>query len=140
MNARTLRAGLRAGAVAGVFSGTPSTLHALLTARSPLDAVRAAGTLLAPDDSSPHRLLLAGAVAHGVISLAWGVVLATLLPRRRSVLWGAGAGLAIAALDLGVVGRRRRRLAALPVLPQLADHAVFGALVGAVLSRTAPRR
>jgi hypothetical protein len=134
-----LGAGLRAGAVAGALSGAPSTAHALLTGRPPLDAVRAAGTLLVVD-ASPRRLLVAGVVAHGVISLGWGVTLAAVLPRRRAAAWGALVGLAIAGIDLGVLGRRWPRIRALPRLPQVADHVVYGALVGAVLSRTTARR
>jgi hypothetical protein len=141
MHAEDLRAGLRAGAVAGALSGVPSTLHAVVTRRSPLDAVRAAGTLLLPDDAPGRRLVVGGIAAHGVISSGWGVVLAAFLPRRRAVVWGALAGLVIAGIDLGVLGRRRwPHIRALPVLPQIADHVLYGALVGAVLSRTAPRR
>src|SRR5207247_698057 len=90
--------------------------------------------------AGPHEPL-AGVAAHGAISLAWSVALAALLPRSRAAMWGALAGLVIAGIDLGVLGRRRwPRIRALPVLPQIADHVLYGALVGAVLSRTAPRR
>jgi hypothetical protein len=51
------------------------------------------------------------------------------------MLWGAVAGAAIAALDLGVVGRRVPAIAELPSAPQVADHVVFGAVVGALLTR-----
>jgi hypothetical protein len=82
---------------------------------------------------------MAGVAAHGALSLGWGVTLGVVLP-RRAASWGALAGLAIAAIDLGVLGRRWPRIRALPLLPQIADHVVYGALVGAVLSRPAPRR
>jgi hypothetical protein len=49
-------------------------------------------------------------------------------------LRGAAAGVGIAALDLGVGGRLFPRIGALPVLPQLADHAAYGATVGYVLA------
>jgi hypothetical protein len=139
MGVDDLRSGLWAGAVAGALSGAPSTVHALVTRRPPLDAARAAGTLLLADDAPPLGLAAAGAVAHGAISLGWGVALAGVLPRRRAVLCGALAGLAIAALDLGVLGRRWPRIRALPRWPQVADHVAYGALVGAVLSRTGRR-
>ena len=137
MGTSLLRVGLHAGAVAGVLSGAPSTVHAVVTRRSPLDAARAAGTLVLGDDVPPRRLVVAGVAAHGVISLGWGVALAVVLPRRRAVLWGAVAGLAIAGVDLGVLGRRWPRIRALPPLPQIADHVLYGALVGAVLTSTA---
>ena len=123
-----------------MLSGAPSTVHALATGRSPLEAIRAAGTLVFPGDAAPVSLVAAGAVAHGVISLGWGVVLAAVLPRRRAVVWGALGGLAIAGLDLGVLGRHWPRMRALPTLPQVADHVTFGAIVGAVVSRARRRR
>jgi hypothetical protein len=135
MGTSLLRVGLRAGAVAGVLSGAPSTAHALATGRSPVDSVRAAGTLLLPDERGLGALSAAGVVAHGAISLGWGVVLAAALPRRHAVAWGALAGLAIAGLDLGVLARRWPRIRALPTAPQVADHVAYGALVGLVLSR-----
>src|SRR5258705_10079876 len=140
MDTSELRAGLRAGAVAGALSGVPSTVHAVATGGSPFDALRAAGTLLLADDASSSAHAAAGVVAHGAISLGWGVVLAAVLPRRHTVVWGALAGLAVAGLDLGVLARRWPRIRALPLLPQVADHIAYGAIVGAELSRGAPRR
>ena len=140
MDTSELRAGLRAGAVAGALSGVPSTVHAVATGRSPFDALQAAGTLLLADDAPSSAQAAAGVFAHGAISLGWGVVLAAVLPRRRTVVWGALAGLAVAGLDLGVLGRRWPRIRALPTLPQVADHIAFGALVGAVVSRAGRRR
>ena len=131
---------MRAGLVAGVLSGVPSTTHALATGRSPLDAVRAAGTLLVADDAAPGARAAAGVIAHAAISVGWGVVLAAVLPRRHAVLCGALAGLAIAGLDLGVLARRWPRVRALPTLPQIADHTAYGALVGFVLSRAGASR
>src|SRR5262249_55374581 len=140
MDRSRLRAGLRAGAVAGVLSGAPSTAHAVATGRSPFDSVRAAGTLLLPVDAAPGALAAGGVLAHGAISLGWGVVLAPVLPRRHPVVWGVLAGLAIPGLDLGVLARRWPRIRALPTVPQVADHVAYGALVGFVLSRAgAPR-
>ncbi len=47
----------------------------------------------------------------------------------RGVLGGAVAGLVIAALDLGVIGRRYPEIRALPRVPQVLDHVAFGVLV-----------
>lgn len=127
--------GAVAGAVAGVVSGAPSTVHAALTGRPLLGATEAAGTLLAPRTASRPRLLAAAALAHAGLSLGWGAVLAATLPRRRTVAAGAVAGLVIAALDLGTVGRRRPAIRALPLAPQVADHVAFGAAVGSVVAR-----
>ena len=130
----TLQDGLVAGAVAAVLSGAPSTLHALATRTSPLEATLAAGTLLAPRARRPAVLLLAAVPAHLALSFGWAMLLAAVLPRRRTPTWGALAGLAIAALDLGVVGRRFPRIRALAPVPQILDHVAYGATVGAVLS------
>jgi hypothetical protein len=124
-----------------VLSGIPSTVHALVTGRDPLAAARAAGNLLLPAEARPGALLVAGGLAHAVISLGWGTVLAVAVRRTPgNVVVGAVAGAAIAAVDLGLVahgpaGRRWPLIRALPVGPQVADHIAFGALAGAVLHR-----
>jgi hypothetical protein len=118
---------LRAAAVAGVLSGTPSTLHAVATGRDVLASTRAAGTLLGRP-TFPRGLL-----AHTAITLWWTAVIAAVPPARRSVASGAAAGLLIGALDLTVARRRYPAISALPTVPQLLDHAAFGALVVAAL-------
>lgn len=130
-----IRDGLAAGAIAAVVSGAPSTLHALATRGHPLEATLAAGTLLLPRERRAPPLVLAATAVHVALSLGWALVLAALLPRRRTIAWATLAGLAIAALDLGVVGRRCARIRALPQVPQWLDHVAYGATVGAVLSR-----
>jgi hypothetical protein len=129
------REGALAGLVAAVVSGAPSTAIALALGEDPLEATLAAGSLLLSRERRRSRLLAAAVPTHLALSLGWGAVLGVVLPRRRAVPLGALAGLAIAALDLGVVGRRHRRVRALRTLPQVADHLAFGAVVGAVLAR-----
>jgi hypothetical protein len=126
---------LAAGGTAAVLSGLPSTVHALVTGGDPLAATRAAGAIALPREVRTIRLLSAAVPVHLGVSLGWAFVLAAVLPRRRTVLAGAAAGLAIAALDLGTVGRRVPGLRALPIGPQLADHIAYGAVVGAVVAR-----
>ena len=127
---------LRAAAVAAVASGAPSSTWALACGCDPLaagtTATRAIGTLVPP--GSPG--LIRGALAHGAISLAVGGALGVALPRRHSVAWGAFAGLGIGWVNLAVVARRRYpSIAALPLAPQLADNAAFGAIFAAVADR-----
>ncbi len=135
-----IRRGLAAGAVAGIVSGLPSTVHALVTGGDPLAAARAAGNLVLAPDAAPERLLAAGALVHISISLGWGTVVAVALPdlsdlpATRAAAWGAAAGLAIAAVDLGLFGRRRPLIRALPFWPQVADQVAFGVVTGALLS------
>jgi hypothetical protein len=118
-----------------VGSGLPSTIHALATGRPVLAATRAAGSLVLPAEAAPASLLAAGVVVHACLSLGWGTVLAVTLPRRGTTAWGAVAGLVIAGLDLGLVGRHRPLIRALPLVPQVADHVAFGALAAAILAR-----
>lgn len=132
--------GLVAGALAWAVSGLPSTVHAAASGRDLLAPVRAAGTLLVPPGSSTPALVVAGAVAHTALSLGWATVLASTLPERLTVAAGAAGGLAIAGLDLGVVGRRFPAIAGLPSLPQVADHVAFGAVVALVVRRRRERR
>ena len=60
-----------------------------------------------------------------------------MLPRGREVPAGVLGGLAIAALDLGVIGARLPAIRALPQPRQWADHVAYGLTVGAVLARRA---
>jgi len=124
---------VRAALVAGVLSGAPSTLHALATGGDVLASTRAAGTLLPGRRDRPG--VVAGAVAHGAVTVWWVGVLALVSRGRRLGPWrGAVAGAGIAALDLGLIAPRRApAIAALPQAPQWADHLAFGALVGATL-------
>ena len=128
------------GAVAMVVSGAPSTVHALVSGADPLQASLAAGSLILPRETRRGHLLVAATVVHAALSLGWALVLAVMLPRRFTTASGAAAALGIAALDLGVVGRRNHRIRALPTAPQLADHLAYGAVVGAVLARRRGRR
>jgi hypothetical protein len=140
MRRSAFREGLAAGAVAGLLSGLPSTVHALATRRDPLAAARAAGNLLLPARAGSPALLFAGGVAHVALSLGWGTVLAMAVRRTslEPVAVGLAGGAAIAAVDLGLlahgpIGRRWPLIRALPVGPQVADHLAFGAIAGVVL-------
>jgi hypothetical protein len=118
--------------VAAVVSGLPSTLYSVAAGRDPLEATKAAGTIVLGEEAPPWALVAAAIPAHLALSWLWAQVLERTLPERNRVAWGAAGGLAIAAFDLGVVGRRYPAIRALPRAPQLADHALFGAIVGAL--------
>lgn len=127
-----IRGGLLGGMVGGIVSGAPSTVHALVTGRGVLTAARAAGALLGKPG------LGRGLLAHAGTSLGWGALLGVTLPRRYPLAAGALAGLAIAAFDLGIVGRRVPAIAALPQGPQVLDHVLFGMAVGATIATLDP--
>jgi hypothetical protein len=128
-----------AGAVASILSGIPSTAHALLTGDDPFEPSLAAGTLLLPRESRRAWLLPAAAAVHVGLSFGWAVVLTMTLPKRRTIAAAPLAGLGIAALDLGVVGRRVPRIRALPLAPQIADHVAYATVVAVVLARRRAR-
>jgi hypothetical protein len=119
--------------LAALLSGAPSTLHALATGRDPLEAALAAGSIALPRETRRGRLLAAAIPVHLAISLGWALAL------DRASVRGAGrgalAGLAMGAVDLSLAARVLPRIRALPLLPQLADHAAFGAVAGHVLAR-----
>jgi len=93
----------------------------------PLAAAKAAGAIVLPGERRTFPLLIAAFPVHVGVSLFW----ASVIPRRAGVVGGAVCGLAIAALDLGVLAPERVR--ALPTWPQVADHVAFGVVVGVAL-------
>jgi hypothetical protein len=128
-----LRRAVEAGLWAAAVSGAPSTLHALATHGDPLEASLAAGSILLPNETRRRRLLVAAAGVHLTLSLGWAVVLER--ARVRGAAQGAFAGLTIAALDLAVGRALFPRIRALPLVPQVADHVAYGAIVGLMLDR-----
>ena len=100
-----------------------------------LEGARAAGSIVLAEDAPGPLLLLAAVPVHLALSLGWAAVLERLVPRGHELAGGAAAGLAIAALDLGVIGRRLPRIRRLPQGRQWADHLAFGLTVGWVLAR-----
>ena len=135
MTRRELENALVAGLFAAAVSGAPSTLYSLAARRDPLEATVAAGSILLPRERRRWLLVVAAAPVHLAVSLWWALVLARVLPRRSRIAAGAAAGVAIAALDLCVIGRAFPRVRALPLLPQVADHVAYGAAVGYALDR-----
>jgi hypothetical protein len=129
---------MQATAVAAALSGAPSTLEAFRRRRGfrsvvtyVWDATCAVGTLVPPGRPGFIR----GALLHVATSVLCGEGLARTVPESRSVIWGAGAGLAIGVINVGVIGRRFPAIAALPLVPQLADNVVFGAVFAFVVDR-----
>lgn len=132
---RIIRRGACAALPAAAISGLPSTLHALLTRRDPLEASLAAGSIILPRETGRVRLLIAAGIIHLSLSFIWATVLAVALPRKKPVVEGAVAGMLIAGLDLGLMGRRFPRVRALDTPPQVADHLAFGIAVALALAR-----
>jgi hypothetical protein len=131
---------LVAGLAGAAFSAIPSTVWALARGEDVLDGGRAAGAMLLPREDRTPVLLAAAVPVHLAISIGWAAVMATALPRGREPAAGVAAGLAIAALDLRVIGRRIPAIRTLPQGRQWADHVAFGLTVGAVLRARRERR
>jgi hypothetical protein len=108
-------------------------LVTLARGEDPLESGRAAGAIVLGGDA-PGPLLLAAAVpVHFGLSAGWALALAAAVPRGRELEGCVVGGLAIAALDLVVIGRRIPRVRALPQGRQWADHVAYGLTVGLVL-------
>ena len=129
---------MRATAVAAALSGAPSTLDAFRRQRDlrsvmtyVWDTTCSVGTLVPLGQPDFMR----GALLHVGISVLCGEGLARTVPETNSVIWGAGAGLVIGVINVGVIGRRFPAIAALPLVPQLADNVAFGALFAFVVDR-----
>jgi len=78
-------------------------------------------------------LVVVALPVHFAISFWWAFVLSRVLRGRASVVRGALGGVVIAALDLRLPGRRFAPVRRLALGPQVADHLVFGAVVGGML-------
>lgn len=127
---------IEATVLAATLSGVPSTLHAFIKGRGlrsaavyVYDATCAVGTLVPPGRRGFGR----GVAVHLAISMLFGEVLARTLPREHSTAWGAAAGLAIGVVNVGVIGRSFPAIRRLPLLPQLADNMMFGAVFALML-------
>jgi hypothetical protein len=127
---------LAAGMAGAVVSGFPSTLITLLEGGDALEGGRALGKVLLPRSERTPLLLAAGAPVHLALSLGWALALGAVLPDRDEPVLATLGGLAIAGLDLVVLGRLFPPIAALPQGRQWADHVAFGLSVGVVLRAT----
>ncbi len=124
---------LLAGLAGAACSALPSTAWSLVRGDRVLDGGRAAGAMVLPRERRTPVLLAAAVPVHLALSLGWAAVVTQVLPRGAEPGWGVAAGLAIAALDLGLVGRRIPAIRALPQGRQWADHAAYGLAVGLVV-------
>ena len=122
-----------AGLAGAACSAIPSTAWSLARGDDVLDGARAAGAMLLSRERRTGVLVIAAVPVHLTLSLGWAGVMAAALPRRAEPAWGVVAGLAIAALDLSVIGRRIPAIRALPQGRQWADHVAYGLGVGLVL-------
>jgi len=128
-----MRDALIAGAVAAAVSGAPSTLITLAKREDVLMGARGAGAIALPREDRTLPLLAAAVPVHLALSVGWAVVLDRLIPPGAELPGGLAGGLAIAALDLGVIGGRIAAVRDLPQGRQWADHVAYGLAVGATL-------
>ena len=120
--------------VAAAVSGAPSTLVTLAKGEDVLIGARGAGAIVLPRGRADARAARRGrARCTSRCRVGWAFVLDRILPRGAELAGGLAGGLAIAALDLGVIGRRIPAVRKLPQGRQWADHVAYGLTVGAVL-------
>src|SRR5215211_6770230 len=124
---------LAAGAAGAALSALPSTTVTLLRGESLLDGATAAGAILLPRERRTAPLLAAAVPVHLALSFGWAAVMSAALPRRATVPAAVAGALAIAALDLELIGRAFPRIRALPQGRQWADHVAYGLAVGVVV-------
>jgi hypothetical protein len=124
---------LTAGLAGAACSALPSTVWSLVRGDDVLDGARAAGSMLLPHEQRTTVLLAAAAPVHLALSIGWAAVLAATLPRRDEPAWGVVGAMAIATLDLALIGRRISSIRTLPQGRQWADHVAYGLTVGLVL-------
>src|SRR3954451_23064521 len=124
---------LAAGAAGAALSSVPSTAVTVARRESMLDGATAAGSILLPAERRTLPLVAAAVPVHLALSLGWAAVMSALLPRRATVPAAVAGALAIAALDLEVIGRACPRIRALPQGRQWADHVAYGLAVGLVV-------
>jgi hypothetical protein len=96
--------------------------------------------MLLPHERRATVLLAAAVPVHLAISVGWAAVMAATLPHAREPAWCVVGGMAIAALDLTLIGRRIPSIRTLPQGRQWADHAAYGLTVGLVLRARRSRR
>ena len=133
---------LTAAVLAGILGGIPSTAWALVNRGDAWEAALAVGAIMLGSDAPFSRLIASAIVFHGVMSFFWAAVLCAFLPPRRRMLWGLIAGALIAVLDILLIGQAIPAIRSLAFVPQLADHLMFGVIVGAVVDhqRSLPSR
>jgi hypothetical protein len=124
---------LAAGLAGAACSALPSTLWSLARGDDLLEGGRAAGAMVLPHERRTTVLLAAATPVHFAISIGWAAVMAAVVPCGREPAWGLAGAMAIATLDLVVIGRHIPSIRALPQGRQWADHAAYGLSVGLVL-------
>jgi hypothetical protein len=132
-----MRTTLVAAVLAGVAGVVPSILHTIATGGDWLESINAVATMVKAENLTMGWRVSVATAIHFAISLMWASVLIAILPRRQPLLWASAAGVVIAVIDLLVLAPIFfTEIGSLSFWPQLADHVVWGASVGAVRALT----
>ena len=128
-----MRTTLIAAMVAGLAGALPSTLYSIATGGDWLASINAVAAMVNAEQLAMAWRVSVATAIHLAISLLWATLLVAILPRRRTLLWASAAGILIAVLDLRILAPMFfPEVASLSFWPQLADHIVWGASMGAV--------
>ena len=132
-----MRTTLIAAVIAGLAGALPSTLYSIATGGDWLASINAVAAMVNAEQLAMGWRVSVASAIHLAISLLWATLLVAILPQRRVVLWATAAGVIIAIIDLRALAPFLfPEVAALAFWPQLADHVVWGASVGAVRALT----
>ena len=126
---------MTAGLIAAATERHAVDLITLARGEDVLDGARAAGAMVLPRETRTVPLLAAADARPPDALGRLGRGARPRAPAGREVAGGVAGGLLIAALDLGVIGRRLPAIRSLPQPRQWADHVAYGLTVGAVLAR-----
>jgi len=124
---------IAAGIIGILLSSIPSTIYYRVTSQNILEPFLSIG-LIFIDLSHFYLLILISAALHFLISLFWSMVLKFIIPNKKQLLFGMFTGIAIALIDLIIIGSHIPGIANLEFFPLLADHVLWGIIVTGIYS------
>jgi hypothetical protein len=131
-----IRTNARAAILAGFAGGIPSTLYAIASGGDWLESMNAVAAIVNAENPSIVWRVSVAAAIHFTISFVFASTLLAILPHRRTLLWASACGAVIAVIDLLLLAPILfHEIAAPSFWPQLADHVVWGVVVGAFAAR-----
>ena len=131
-----IRTNACAALFAGLVGGIPSTLYAIASGGDWLESMNAVAAIVNAENLFIVWRVSVAAAIHFTISFVWASALLAILPHRRTLLWASASGAVIAVIDLLILAPILfPEIATLSFRLQLADHVLWGVVVGAFAAR-----
>jgi len=121
-----------AALIAGIFSGIPSISYYISTGLDWTHSTKAIGLIFFDTSQSWTLIFGSATLFHFVVSCFWSFILRIFLPKKNQIILAGFAGILIALFDLKIIAPFIPSLANLDFYPQLADHILWGMIVGFV--------